>query len=115
MRYILEAKLDNRAFAAALVDLGVKGQVRLVEEDGGCLRQRQDADRDGSAAHDRPPAPRKRCWFTACSPARIRWCMEKDNHAKFSSARRSLRVEEALKAQFGDRYASRAESLGAAA
>ena len=28
-------KLDNRAFAAALVDAAVKGHVRLVEEDGG--------------------------------------------------------------------------------
>ena len=35
MRYVVEQKLDNRAFAAALVDLAVKGHVRLVEEEGG--------------------------------------------------------------------------------
>ena len=28
---------DNRAFAAALVDMGVRGHIRLVEEDGGWL------------------------------------------------------------------------------
>ena len=35
MRYIVEQKFDNRAFAAALVDAAVKGHVRLVEDDGG--------------------------------------------------------------------------------
>ncbi len=45
MRYIVEQKLDNRAFAAALVDAAVKGHVRLVEEDGGFFRQHRTADR----------------------------------------------------------------------
>ena len=31
MRYIVEQRLDNRAFAASLVDAAVKGHVRLVE------------------------------------------------------------------------------------
>ena len=35
MRYVTKMNADNRAFAAALVDMGVKGHVRLVEEDGG--------------------------------------------------------------------------------
>ena len=35
MRYVLEQKLDNRGFAAALIDAAVKGHVRLVEDDGG--------------------------------------------------------------------------------
>ena len=34
MRYVVEQEFDNRAFAAALVDAGVKGHVRLVEEKG---------------------------------------------------------------------------------
>ena len=35
MRYISKMNADNRAFAAALVDMGVRGHVKLVEEDGG--------------------------------------------------------------------------------
>ena len=41
MRYIVEQKLDNRAFAAALVDAAVKGQVRLIEEDRGFFRSNE--------------------------------------------------------------------------
>ena len=35
MRYMSKMGADNRAFAAALVDMGVRGHVRMVEEDGG--------------------------------------------------------------------------------
>ena len=35
MRYVTKMGADNRAFAAALVDMGVRGHVRLVEEEGG--------------------------------------------------------------------------------
>jgi hypothetical protein len=41
MRYIVEQSLDNRGFAAALVDAAVKGHVRLVEEDGGFFRSNE--------------------------------------------------------------------------
>ena len=34
MRYVVEQSFDNRAFAAALVEAGVKGHIRLVEEKG---------------------------------------------------------------------------------
>ncbi|MEO5971737.1 MAG: DUF2207 domain-containing protein, partial [Sphingomicrobium sp.] len=37
MRFVWKMGADNRAFAAALVDLGVRGHVRLVEEEGGFL------------------------------------------------------------------------------
>ncbi|HEX2802381.1 MAG TPA: DUF2207 domain-containing protein, partial [Sphingomicrobium sp.] len=37
MRYIAEMEADNRSFAAALVDMGVRGHIRIVEEDGGWL------------------------------------------------------------------------------
>ena len=35
MRYVDQDGCDNRTFAAALVDMGVRGHVRMVEEDGG--------------------------------------------------------------------------------
>ena len=41
MRYIVERGLDNRAFAASLVDAAVKGHVRLVEEDRGLFQKNE--------------------------------------------------------------------------
>ena len=37
MRYVTKMASDNRTFAAALVDMGVEGHVRLIEEDRGWL------------------------------------------------------------------------------
>ena len=37
MRYVTEMGADNRTYAAALVDMGVRGHIRLVEEDRGWL------------------------------------------------------------------------------
>ncbi|MGN6155359.1 MAG: DUF2207 domain-containing protein [Sphingomicrobium sp.] len=37
MRYVHQMSADNRAFAAALVDMGVRGHVRIEEVDGGLL------------------------------------------------------------------------------
>ncbi len=37
MRYVREMKVDNRAFAAALVDMGVRGHIKIEEVDGGWL------------------------------------------------------------------------------
>ncbi|HKN42098.1 MAG TPA: DUF2207 domain-containing protein, partial [Sphingomicrobium sp.] len=41
MRYIVERGLDNRAFAASLVDAAVKGHIRLVEEDRGLFQKNE--------------------------------------------------------------------------
>src|SRR5439155_24599563 len=40
MRYITKMGADNRTFAAALVDMGVRGHIRLVEEDGGIFSRK---------------------------------------------------------------------------
>jgi uncharacterized membrane protein YgcG len=37
MRYVREMSADNRAFAAALVDMGVRGHVKIEEVEGGWL------------------------------------------------------------------------------
>ena len=42
---------DNRTFAAALVDMGVRGHVRMVEEDGGWF------SRDKTRIERLPPQP----------------------------------------------------------
>ncbi len=49
MRYISKMNADNRAFAAALVDMGVRGHIKLVEEEGGWLsRDKTRLERLGS-------------------------------------------------------------------
>jgi uncharacterized membrane protein YgcG len=96
MRYVKNMGSDNRTFAAALVDMGVRGHVRLVEEDRGWLSgkhmrlERLDGkeplSEEEEAALDR-----------LCRPGE-EIMMEQKNHEKFSSAQNAL--SEALK----DRY-----------
>jgi uncharacterized membrane protein YgcG len=90
MRYIVEQKLDNRAFAAALVDAAVKGHVRLVEEDGGWF--------GGSERRierlDRPnPEPlggaEMKSLDSLVGPSET-LIMEQKNHAEFSAAKKEL-------------------------
>jgi uncharacterized membrane protein YgcG len=101
LRYILKRSFDNRTVAAALVALGVKGNVRLVEEDGGFFgsdKKRIDKASDDTAGL--PPEEAK--LFHGLLGLQDSLMLEQENHSTFSSARES--AEEALKAQFGDRY-----------
>ena len=90
MRYVVEQKLDNRAFAASLVDAAVKGHVRLVEEDGGWFsRNKRRIER-----HDLPdakplPAAEQRSLNALVGPNES-LAMEQENHATFSAARKAL-------------------------
>jgi uncharacterized membrane protein YgcG len=98
MRYIVEQKQDNRGFAAALVDAAVKGHVRLVEEDRGFFR----SDERRIERLDRPDAAplssAERDSLNALVGPSGTVVMEKENHAKFSSAFK------ALKSGFADSY-----------
>ena len=91
MRYIVERKLDNRAFAASLVDAAVKGHVRLVEEDGGWFSgnerrvEREDLPDAGPLA-----AIEQRSLNALVAPGES-LVMEQKNHATFSAAKTSLR------------------------
>ena len=73
MRYIVEQKLDNRAFAASLVDAAVKGHVRLVEEDGGWFGGNERRI-ERLHRHDLPPlAPPERVCPTRYLDQARRW------------------------------------------
>ena len=90
-----QAKFDNRAFAAALVDAAVKGHVRLVEEDGGWFggseRRIERYDMPGAT---QLAAPELAALNLLVSPNES-LVMEQKNHATFSAAIKAL----------GDRYA----------
>ena len=88
MRYVWKMGADNRAFAAALVDLGVRGHVRMVEEDGGWLARDKVRLERLTAAEPLPDAEQAMLRELATSGESI--VMEQKNHAKFSAAMKAL-------------------------
>ncbi|MEO6198570.1 MAG: DUF2207 domain-containing protein [Sphingomicrobium sp.] len=90
MRYVVEQGLDDRAFAAALIDAGVKGHVRLVEEKG-FLFMGGDKYIEGISTPASVPLglPEQSAIAALVAPGgRIE--LDNDNHAKFSAARDAL-------------------------
>ncbi len=88
MRYVWKMGADNRAFAAALVDLGVRGHVRMVEEEGGFLKSDKVRLERLASTTELPEAEQAMLREIAASGESI--LMEQKNHAKFSSARKAL-------------------------
>jgi uncharacterized membrane protein YgcG len=88
MRYVTRMGADSRAFAAALVELGVAGHIRLVEEDGGFFRRdKTRIDRTpGGAALAEPEASMLSRLFAGGDSI----LMEQTNHATFSGAKDAL-------------------------
>ena len=97
MRYIWKMKADNRAFASALVAMGVKGHVRLVEEDGGWLSS--DKTRIERLAGSTPLAADEEAALRELASTGSSIVMEQKNHAKFSSAKKGM--EEVLQTAYG--------------
>ena len=96
MRYVAKMRARNRAFASAVVDMGVRGHIRLVEEDSGWFsRKKMRLERltaDGPLPDDEEAA-----LDCLCRPGES-IVMEQKNHSKFSAAKNVL--SEILK----DRY-----------
>lgn len=96
MRYVTKMGADSRAFAAALVDMGVRGHIRMVEEDGGWFSG--DKTRiERLAGSSELPAEEQAALRELCV-AGGSILMDKKNHAKFSAAKNGL--SEVLKKQF---------------
>ncbi|QNN66657.1 DUF2207 domain-containing protein [Sphingomonas lutea] len=88
MRYVTRMGLDNRAFAAALVDMGVRGHIRMTEVEGGLLsRERRRIERLPSASP--LPADEAAALEALLDPGETIF-MEQANHGKFSSAKKGL-------------------------
>lgn len=88
MRYVIKMGADDRAFAAALVDMGVRGHVRLVEENGGWLSPKQTRlerlESDSDLPDEENVALRKLCL------AGDSIVMDQKNHTEFAAAKQSL-------------------------
>ena len=96
MRYVSEMGADNRTFAAALVDMGVRGHVRLVEEDGGWFAK--DKTRIERLVSDHPLPEEEQAALTTLAEPGKTLVMEQKNHQKFSSAKNVL--EQSLKKKY---------------
>ncbi|HVU30017.1 MAG TPA: DUF2207 domain-containing protein, partial [Sphingomicrobium sp.] len=88
MRYIFKMDADNRAFAAALVDMGVRGHIRMSEEDPGWFSSKKV--RLERLACDNPlPEEEQAALSQICSTGES-ILMEQKNYKSFISAKNSL-------------------------
>jgi uncharacterized membrane protein YgcG len=88
MRFVTKMGSDNRAFAAALVDMGVRGHIRMVEEEGGWLSH--DKTRIERIANSNPLPPDEEAALGSLLSIGESIMMEKKNYAKFGAAKNSL-------------------------
>jgi len=96
MRYVMKMGGDNRGFAAALVDMGVRGHIKLVEEDRGWLSgKKMRLERLGSGGS--LPPEEQAALDCLCRPGE-EIMMDQKNHDNFSSAKSAL--SEVLKAKY---------------
>jgi hypothetical protein len=95
VRYIRRMGYDNRVFAAAIVESGVKGKLRLVEGEKGWFSGGTTTIYRTADEHDMPPPERDmlRALFSGGDSIE----MDKANHARFGAARDALkeRLQEA--------------------
>jgi uncharacterized membrane protein YgcG len=96
MRYVTKMGSDNRVFAAALVDMGVRGHIRLVEKEGGWFSS--DKTRLERLANDSALPADEAAALPALAMPGESIMMEQKSHEKFSSAKKSL--DEVLKKQY---------------
>jgi hypothetical protein len=88
VRYVRRMRFDNRCYAAAIVDSGVHGKIRLVETEGGFFggketRIEKTAEGDGMAVPERRML---NSLFSRGDSVE----MDKSNHAVFGSAKSGL-------------------------
>jgi uncharacterized membrane protein YgcG len=90
MRYVLKEQADNRAFAAALVDMGVHGHIKLVEEDRGWLEGGKKTRIDRLEGGAELPEDEQAALGDLVGPGES-IMMEQKNHQEFSSAKNALK------------------------
>jgi uncharacterized membrane protein YgcG len=88
MRYVTRMSADNRTFAAALVDMGVRRHIRLVEEDRGWLNGKE-MRLERLKASTPLPKEEEAALDCLCQPGE-ELMMEQKNHENFSTAKTAL-------------------------
>jgi len=101
MRYVSRMGSDNRAIAAALVDLGVRGKLRMEEEEGGWLKSDKSwLRRQPGAAFTDLPAP-EAAFAAELFEDGDELLLAQSNYKTFQSAREALNSR--LKKAYEDR------------
>ena len=88
MRYVTKMGADDRTFAAALIDMGVRGHIRVVEEDGGWFSG--DKTRLERVGGSEPLPADEEAGLRELAMTGQSIVMEQKNHAKFSAAQKAL-------------------------
>jgi uncharacterized membrane protein YgcG len=88
MRYVSKMGADDRTFAAALIDMGVRGHIRMVEEDGGWLSS--DKTRLERVASTEPLPTDEEAALRELAMTGETIVMEQKNHAKFAASQKAL-------------------------
>jgi uncharacterized membrane protein YgcG len=96
MRYVIEESADNRAFAAALVDMGVKGHIKITEQDGGWLSSDTRSIERLPSSTALPEEENAALGSLLSTGDTIE--MKQKNHTEFSSAKSAL--EKVLKNRY---------------
>ena len=96
MRYVTKMASDNRTFAAALVDMGVRGHVKIVEEDRGWLSGKH-MRLERLQSKEPLPDEEEAALDCLCRPGE-EIMMEQKNHENFSAAQSAL--QEILKVRY---------------
>lgn len=90
LRFVRKMGFDNRAFAAALIEAGVRGKLRMEEGEGGLFKRGKTTLHKIEPAADLP-AP-ERAMFNRLFHSRSRIVMENKNHKAFQEARARLKL-----------------------
>ena len=88
MRYVTKMGADDRTFAAALIDMGVRGHIRMIEEDGGWFSS--DKTRLERIVSTQPLPADEEAALRELAMTGETIVMEQKNHAKFSAAKKGL-------------------------
>jgi uncharacterized membrane protein YgcG len=88
MRYVTRMGSDDRTFAAALIDMGVRGHVRMVEEDSGWFSS--DKTRLERIASIQPLPADEEAALRELAITGQSIVMEQKNHKEFSAAQTAL-------------------------
>jgi len=89
VRYVKRMGFDNRCFAAAIVESGVRGKLKLVETDGGFFSGKKIRIEKTGEPDDMPVAERTMLRSLFGGGTAIE--MDKKNHATFRAAQTGLR------------------------
>jgi len=90
MRYIVDQKLDDRGFAAALVDAAVKGHVRLIEEDRGFFKSNERRIERYDFPSAQPLAATEQASLDALLEPNSSLVMDQSKHGYFAAAKKAL-------------------------